>query len=181
MTIRPEHVCRPFGFLLGCCLVWGSVAGCARSDAPESEEEHLEHFVPAHKPHSFEELVTAVSKRRGAFGDASLSADAAAVTELSDIIGWIPELAADCELRQSDWERAAAAGGKLQALWQERFGPQGAAGAPAGSAGSSGNAGDRLAEVINELQSLVPASRTLPYGGRGGNGNGIGAPAVTAP
>ena len=170
MTMRPRHFRRPSRILLCTCLVWGSVAGCTSSDDHASEDDHLEHFVPAHKPHSFEELVTALSERRGAFGDRSVSADSTAVTELSDIIGWIPELAADSELRRANWDRAAAAGEKLHALWQERFGPQVAGDATSGAAGSSGDAGDRLAEAIDELQSLVAESRTLPYGSLGGNG-----------
>lgn len=173
----PFHYCRPGRFILCAAVIVGAVAGCAGSDNPESEDDHLEHFIPAHKPHSFEELVTELSERGTALRDGSVSADSTAVTELNDIIGWLPELAADSELRKSDWERAVVASEKLQALWQERFGPRAAAAAAGGSAAPPADTGDRLAAAIDVLRSLVPASRTLPYGtGGGGEASADAAP-----
>ena len=47
-----------------------------------------------------------------------------ALQELSDIIGWIPELAADSELMKADFESAVATGNKLTTAFAETPGPQ---------------------------------------------------------
>ena len=91
-----------------------TVSGCGSSaesheDGHEHEHEHLEHFVTAHKPKDFAELVDQLAVRFPQLGstDAGAGHDAAR-KELADIIDWIPELAADSELKKADFETAVA-------------------------------------------------------------------------
>ena len=94
------------------------LAGCGSSEDAH-EDEHLEHFVPAHKPNNFSELVeqlalrapqlTGPSQPTGGTGESQ----PAAVREFSDIIGWIPELAADSELKRAEFDAAVASGNRL--------------------------------------------------------------------
>ena len=108
-----------------------TLSGCGPSaESHEDEHEQLEHFFPAHKPHSSGELVEqlALRTRQLAAGDppsdGSDEGHATALQELSDIIGWIPELAADSELMKADFESAVATGKKLTTAFAETMGPQ---------------------------------------------------------
>jgi hypothetical protein len=92
-----------------------TVSGCGSSaeshedEHHEHEHEHLEHFVPAHKPKDFAELVDQLALRFPQLESTSPGAGHdAARKELADIIDWIPELAADSELRKADFETAVA-------------------------------------------------------------------------
>ena len=108
-----------------------TLSGCGPSaESHEDEHEQLEHFFPAHKPHSSGELVEqlALRTRQLAAGDppsdGSDEGHATALQEFSDIIGWIPELAADSELMKADFESAVATGKKLTTAFAETMGPQ---------------------------------------------------------
>ena len=123
-------------FLPWCCIAFiscaVSIAGCgtsAESHEDEHHDGHLEHFVPAHKPKTFTDLVDQLALRAPTLNDASQPNDGDAslptgLQEFSDIIGWIPELAADSELLKADFESAVAAGNKLAAAFAETLGPQ---------------------------------------------------------
>lgn len=133
-----------------CCAM--GIVGCG--EAKESpDDEHLEHFVPAHKPKDFGELVEQLALRVPQLTSAASPGGdddhAMAVQELSDIIGWIPELAADSELLKADFESAIATGNKFFAVYAESFGPKKLKAA-------------ELAEfepLIEELQKLVLKSQ----------------------
>lgn len=74
-----------------------------------ADHEHLEHFVPAHKPKDFAELVDQLALRFPKLGSTDTGDEhRTARQELADIIGWIPELAADSELKKADFETAVA-------------------------------------------------------------------------
>jgi hypothetical protein len=82
-----------------CCL-----AGCLA--APDETDERLEHHIPAHKPAT---LVAAIAELERRNPGATSRHEAAGNSErdraeLRDIIGWLPELAADSDLRKSEWE-----------------------------------------------------------------------------
>ncbi|MBL8815080.1 MAG: hypothetical protein JNL58_03540 [Planctomyces sp.] len=79
-------------------------------DGDHHEDEHNEHFVPAHKPANLEGAVNELRRR---IPEAAGGQDAVARQELFDVVLWIPELAADSDLRKKDWERAAEASRRL--------------------------------------------------------------------
>ena len=128
------------------------IAGCGGGNGSANghgDDEHLEHFVPPHKPADFAALVQQLELRipelAGKWSDDGRVKNAAAVQELTDIFGWIPELAADSELRKTDFEHATAAGVRLHELVQQSFGPQ-----------SKAHDSAKFEPLIEELQVLVP-------------------------
>ncbi len=130
--------------LLTLCMI--SNIGCG-----DGEEQHLEHFIPAHKPKSFGELVEQIFARVEAAASAESDVDATVLKELKDIIEWIPELAADSDLRKADWEHAVAIGVRLQALWTTCFGPQ-------ARISDRQLALEKFSELRDELQRLTEAA-----------------------
>ena len=130
--------------LLTLCMI--SNIGCS-----EGEEQHLEHFVPAHKPESFSELVEQIFNRVEAVASVDSDVDASSLKELKEIIEWIPELAADSDLRKADWEHAVALGVRLQALWTTCFGPQ-------ASSSDRQSAVEKFSVLQDELRQLAEAS-----------------------
>ena len=76
------------------------------ANPPEPAMTHEEeHGIPPHKPHSLEEAVSEV-ERRGRALIANSDKPPTQVTEWFDILGWLPELAADTDLKRADWEQA---------------------------------------------------------------------------
>ena len=133
-----------------CCAM--GIVGCG--EAKESpDDEHLEHFVPAHKPKDFGELVEQLALRVPQWASAASPGGdddhAMAVQEMSDIIGWIPELAADSELIKADFESAVATGNKLSAVYSERI----------GSTNAKAIDVAEFEPLIEELRKLVPKSQ----------------------
>lgn len=106
----------------------GGCGGGSGSANEHGNDEQLEHFVPPHKPANFAVLIEQLELRIPQLAGKSSTDDrvknSTAVQELSDIFGWIPELAADSELCKADFEHATAAGVRLQELVQQSFGPQ---------------------------------------------------------
>jgi len=78
------------------------LAGCAAT--PPADEPH-EHLLPAHYPADFRAAVAAVEERlpRLASGDVTERG------EFRDIIGWLPQLAADTDMPRREWDRVQAA------------------------------------------------------------------------
>ncbi len=140
-----------FIILIGCAL---SLSGCG-SSAESHEGEHLEHFVPAHKPNSFGDVMDQLSlrvaqlARGGELRGGSDEGHATALQELSDIIGWIPELAADSELMKADFESAVATGNRLTFAFAETMGPQKTRTADAAT----------FEQLIDELRKFVSPSQ----------------------
>ena len=133
-----------------CCAM--GIVGCG--EAKQSpDDEHLEHFVPAHKPKDFGELVEQLALRVPQWASAASPGGdddhAMAVQEMSDIIGWIPELAADSELIKADFESAVATGNKLSAVYSERI----------GSTNAKAIDVAEFEPLIEELRKLVPKSQ----------------------
>lgn len=133
-----------------CCAM--GIVGCG--EAKESpDDEHLEHFVPAHKPKDFGELVEQLALRVSQLASAASPGGdddhAMAMQEMSDIIGWIPELAADSELIKADFESAVATGNKLSAVYSEKVGSTNAKAVDVAE----------FEPLIEELRKLVPKSQ----------------------
>ena len=131
-----------------------TLSGCG-SPGESHEDEHLEHFVPAHKPSTYADLVDQLALRAPQLAagdqpvDGSDERHATTMQEFSDIIGWIPELAADSELMRADFESAVATGKKLTTAFAETMRPQ------------KTNAVDMATfeQLIDELRKLVPKSQ----------------------
>ena len=138
-----------------------AVSGCGSKDdhhEDHHDDHHLEHFVPAHKPADYgalvDELEKRISKQLPPTGSGEEVKDpaqsATARQELIDIIGWIPELAADSELRKKDFEAAVAAGTRLSI----------ALGFAKQTDGSSPVDASMIPELLDELKALVSKSQT---------------------
>ena len=108
------------GGLLFVCLA----AGCGSSEVVMEQagkthgHEHAHdhsHDRPRHKPRSFDAIPEALLRRLPADGDAS-KLSRRRVKELQEIAGWIPELAADSELKREGFEQAAECQSELTRL-----------------------------------------------------------------
>jgi len=132
-------------------------AGHEHAEDEHADHEHLEHFVPTHKPNDFEEMVDQLALR---FPQLALTSKLTSTTgtgdkrstarqELADIIGWIPELAADSELKKADFESAVATANKLSKFFQES----------ASSAKATSVDPAAFEPLIEELRPLVPKSQ----------------------
>ena len=113
-------------FLPLLCLI-AIVGGCAPSeltppagDNPAMTHEE-EHGILPHKPHSFEEAVSEIESRGRAL-IANSDKPPTQVTEWFDILGWLPELAADTELKRADWEQAVRIAKDFE-LWSDSWSP----------------------------------------------------------
>lgn len=97
----------------------GVFSGCGRSDergaravtgtaVSAEEHEHHHHHRPSHKPESIQELPAELRWRMSADASGRISPSRRRLRQLQDIVGWIPELAADSELRRGGFEQAVA-------------------------------------------------------------------------
>jgi len=74
-----------------------ALSGCA---SPSEEDAHAEHVIPAHKPADFISAVDDLASRIDA-----RAMNEQSVQELRDIIGWLPELAAQTDLVKAEWDQ----------------------------------------------------------------------------
>ncbi len=76
-------------------------------DAEHATYEDHEHETPAHKPISFPDGVAELIKRHAALkspaSGTSLESHQRRFHELREIVGWLPAMAADSDLRESEW------------------------------------------------------------------------------
>ena len=94
------------GALGGCAQ--GTSAPASGSDAEGQAEHAYEHHNPPHKPHDFPGGLDALRKRcSDLFASAPSKPPQAGkeFNELVDIVGWLPELAADSDLDRAEWDR----------------------------------------------------------------------------
>ncbi len=81
------------------------VCGCETSvpvSSQAGDEHHLEHHVPDHKPKSIQGAWADLQVRVESI---SPSSPATEFYKLRDILGWLPELAGDSDLKRDAWER----------------------------------------------------------------------------
>lgn len=129
--------------LSGCgSLVTGSL------EEDDHEEEHLDHHVPAHRPSGFTEAVDQMERRYQKLSELA-GADGAVPEEegdeFSDILTWLPEIAADSDMQRADWEQVDTLSAKsLQSFQAWR------------AAGFPGESPQRIAleTCIDKLKSL---------------------------
>ena len=157
MAVRLSRALQSTFHWIACFVVLTAVIGCGSQDG-HHEDEHLEHFVPAHKPGNFTALVEQLEKRidqqsQTPGSDEGAAAEDQSATErqeLIDILGWIPELAADSEMRKQEFEMAVSAGARLGvALGLEKSANETAA-------------ADRssIPQLLKELKALISKSQT---------------------
>jgi len=97
------------GVLMGCGRSDESSAGAVAGTFVSDEgHEHHHHHRPSHKPDSFQELSAELRWRLSADESGRVSPSGRRLRQLQDIVGWIPELAADSELRRAGFEQAVA-------------------------------------------------------------------------
>lgn len=134
-------------------LVILAAAGCSPSES--EDDHHMEHFVPEHKPASFKGAVDALAERTSHLqyhvGDSGEIVQQE-LTELADIIGWIPELAADSDLNETDWAKAVRVSTQMLSVYEQ-----------SSVAGDLKSLLADLPPLIESLQPLVPkAGRPEP-------------------
>ena len=88
--------------------------GCDQSSG-ETGDVYVDHdheIRPAHHPESFPAAVESLKTRLPTLA----AADDAGRTEAAEIVGWMPELAADSDLTGAEWEPLAAGARALESL-----------------------------------------------------------------
>jgi hypothetical protein len=96
-------------------LVWVLLlAGCHRA----ASEGPAEHHVPAHKPTDYSAAVAQLGRLHAEIvvGRPRPAGELDVFTEVSDLVRWLPELAAGSDLAEESWNRIAAAADELGAL-----------------------------------------------------------------
>ena len=136
-------------------LLLTSLSGCGTSEHADAHDDHhhLEHFVPHHKPANFAEAVDEIEHRAEHLSEHAGHGhddEAEEFQELVDIINWIPELAADSDLNEADWNKANSAAKTLTAnLVTQR---------PANEAPDLEKLPSIIATELQTLQSLITAA-----------------------
>ena len=116
------------------------------ANPPEPAMTHEEeHGILPHKPHSFEEAVSEIESRGRAL-IANSDKPPTQVTEWFDILGWLPELAADTELKRADWEQAVRIAKDFE-LWSDSWSPS--------SSGATAPDPARFESLIVELRQVL--------------------------
>lgn len=106
--------------IMSMALLLPELCGCSGSELADAHDEdhHMEHFVPHHKPANFAMAVEEIEHRAHHLSDHAGHGhgdEADEFQELLDIVGWIPELAADSDLNEVDWSKASSAATALAA------------------------------------------------------------------
>jgi hypothetical protein len=106
-----------YGQLLGLGLMLVAFAGCqTKGTGPgtgdsASVEDH--HGIPAHKPKTFAAAIETLSDRLRGWPESGDGIDREELAIVTDIVRWLPELAADTDLRRADWEQVLAISGRF--------------------------------------------------------------------
>jgi hypothetical protein len=112
----------PFAAVLTVLLLlpFGCGPASGTGTAADDRDHHLEHHVPEHKPHSYAHAVTELRRRFDAIHEEIAAGHSAHVAqeldELRDVINWLPELAADSDLRKAQWDIVKGVADELAAF-----------------------------------------------------------------
>lgn len=139
-------------------------SGCGESEATATDaDHHLEHFVPDHKPANYAEAVEQIAERSQHLSEHAGHGhgdENEQFQELVEIVDWIPELAADSDLDEAEWEKASRSANQMAALLAARR-------SSAGVLDLSELAG-LIADQFDTLQGLVSAAgKPEPHIGHG--------------
>lgn len=85
----------------------------------QGEAEHLEHVTPEHKPAGYTEATVQLRQRFTEVLDRKLDEHQRTqqLAELGDIIRWLPEIAAESDLKKPQWEQVEQISQRL-GTWQ---------------------------------------------------------------
>lgn len=93
-----KHTSKPFSICLALMLMSMMFVGCS-NEQRESLHEN-DHFVAEHWPSSLADAAAKIEARVVMLKEEE---NEQAMNELFDIVGWVPEIAADSELTEEDW------------------------------------------------------------------------------
>jgi len=111
-----------YSWLLTAAVLLCLTSGCGRSqsdDEHEHEHEHSHHARPAHKPDNFHELPRELQRRLSRDESGAVRPSQRRQQQLREIVGWIPELAADSDLRRAGFDTAVSQQPKFQQVLDE--------------------------------------------------------------
>jgi len=137
------------------CLCYFSLMACPFGEGCTQEsheaDSHLEHVIPPHKPGSYAETVEQLEVRWNRLHEGNDAPSAQEVSELGDVVGWLPELAADSDLDRRQWEQVQSLSGELKSLHGRL-------------AGGSVEDADRTRwqQIISSLREFVPEADERP-------------------
>lgn len=171
-TTRSQVGWNLLAFALGLMLAF-SMAGCgaekSKADsgtahdttAEHHDHEHLhDHGIPDHKPASFAEAVKQLPRRQrlvlGEFKVGHLDHAQEAIQKLQDVIRWLPELAADTDLGEADWNTVQSLSQRMEATihaW------------PALQSKPSDQDVERLTELVEQLKPYAERTKLDHVGG----------------
>jgi hypothetical protein len=105
--------------VLAACALLVGIAGCLSA---QGDEEHVEHHVPEHRPPSYAAAVEQLRQRHRKIADAFQSGEIGSLkhdlAEMDDIVGWLPELAADGPMKKPAWDQVQVASQKLAVIYK---------------------------------------------------------------
>ena len=108
----------PGVLVLMLCL---NLTGCGLSPS-ESDDDHIVHQIPIHKPATFADAVDQIRLRHARlvkdFSTEDTNVIERQLTELIDIVGWLPELAADSPMKKREWDQTKVASKTLLMIYQ---------------------------------------------------------------
>ena len=93
------------------CATLLALAGCA-----EEPEGHVHREIPEHRPASFRVAVADIKLRSWELANRGGRVGSLEFFHLVEIIGWVPELAADSDLKKADWESAQTTSEHMKSL-----------------------------------------------------------------
>lgn len=91
------------GIAIAAILLLLPVAGCETGEGSDKRSHHdVDHTTPDHWPDDLADLALKITRRIGTLREGS-GGDETVGRELSDLVSWTPEVAADSDLTESEW------------------------------------------------------------------------------
>jgi len=103
-----SHLLSPMCKFLFITLLAITAVGCGSQPA-DGEYEKVEHFVPAHWPSDLLDASLKITERALQLSGQSTTDTPTIENQLRDIVGWVPEIAADTDLTEAQWNPVYAA------------------------------------------------------------------------
>ncbi|HBJ35678.1 MAG TPA: hypothetical protein DDZ51_13220 [Planctomycetaceae bacterium] len=103
---------KPLPFLSIMMLVVVASTGCG-NPSQDGDYEKVEHFVPAHWPNDLLDASAKIEERTSQLKGQPATDAKAIEDQLRDIVGWVPEIAADTDLTEQQWNPIYFASEKL--------------------------------------------------------------------
>jgi hypothetical protein len=148
--------------LLAACLL--ALSGCGEGDSPGDThgqgEEHAGHVIPAHKPKSYPNAVRGLRDLNDKISRSVVKGqpDADTLRVALDVATWLPEIAADSDMPEAQWNAVNSRSSALVEDYQELL------------KDNSGNARGVVEDAnvkIGDLEQLLLASDPRWFAGAG--------------